>query len=282
MLRMPFVEPLRKVALVVNRQKSGALDIAEQLMKIGRDHAIEIKSTTDHPLPRDFLKACDAVCVIGGDGTFLGVVPQAVEFGVKVLGVNLGKLGFLVTFPPDSISREFGGILAGNYEVEERAVLEAVVPTGERRVCLNDVVVKQTTSSRLMMLEVYANNDFVNEFACDGLIFSTPTGSTAYNLSAGGPIVHPSVPGITMTPICPHTLSNRSVILSTDTEISVTATPDSCCPQVTLDGHQTFDESTPFPLIIRAPEQTITLIHGSNYSHFSTVRTKLQWRENTL
>jgi NAD+ kinase len=133
-----------------------------------------------------------------------------------------------------------------------------------------------------MMLEVFANGEFVNEYACDGLIFSTPTGSTAYNLSAGGPIVHPEVQGITLTPICPHTLSNRSVIFSMSTEIEVRTDLNACSPQVTLDGHLTFKDSVAFPLGIRVPQQTVTLIHGENYSHFLTVRTKLQWRENTL
>tara|TARA_R100000027_G_scaffold67429_1_gene66077 strand:- start:2500 stop:3348 length:849 start_codon:yes stop_codon:yes gene_type:complete len=282
MLTSQVVNPLQTVALVVNRQKSGAHEIGKQLMNLGRERGVGMRMTLEHPLPQDFLKGCDAVCVIGGDGTFLGVVPQAVQFNVKVLGVNLGKLGFLVTFSPDGIAREFVQILSGDYEIENRMLLEASDPVQERGICLNDVVVKQTTSSRLMLLAVFANGDLVNEFACDGLIFSTPTGSTAYNLSAGGPIVHPDVQGITLTPICPHTLSNRSVILSMDTEIEVRTDPESCCPQVTLDGHLTFNESVAFPLKIRVPQQRVTLIHGADYSHFLTVRTKLQWKENTL
>ncbi|MBC2601938.1 NAD(+)/NADH kinase [Puniceicoccus vermicola] len=276
------MKPLRTVALVVNRQKSGAREIGDQLKQLGQDRGVEMRITEEHPLPNGYLQGCDAVCAIGGDGTFLGVVPQAVEYGVKVLGVNLGKLGFLVTFSPDGIAREFGRILDGDYEIEDRTLLEACDPEGERRICLNDVVVKQTASSRMMMLEVFANGDFVNEFACDGLIYSTPTGSTAYNLSAGGPIVHPDVQGITLTPICPHTLSNRSVIFSMGTEIEVRTDLEACSPQVTLDGHLRFTESIAFPLRIRVPSTTVTLIHGKDYSHFLTVRTKLHWRENTL
>ncbi|MGE9291738.1 MAG: NAD(+)/NADH kinase [Puniceicoccales bacterium] len=282
MVRSPTVEPLRTVALVVNRLKSGAREIGDQLMKIGEERGVAMRITEEHPLPDGYLRGCDAVCVIGGDGTFLGVVPQSVAFGVKVLGVNLGKLGFLVTFSPDGIAREFVQILSGDYEIERRTLLKASDPRSEERICLNDVVVKQTSSSRMMMLEVFANGDFVNEFACDGLIFSTPTGSTAYNLSAGGPIVHPDVQGITLTPICPHTLSNRSVIFSMGTDIEVRSDASVCVPQVTLDGHLTFDHASSFPLRIRVPKETVTLIHGKNYSHFHTVRTKLQWRENTL
>lgn len=266
----------------MNRQKSGARDIGDQLVKLGQDRGVDVRITEEHPLPHGYLEGCDAVCVIGGDGTLLGVVPQAVAYGVKILGVNLGKLGFLVTFSPDGISREFSHILSGDYEVESRSLLEASDPQRESRICLNDVVVKQSSSSRMMTLEVFADGDFVNEFACDGLIFSTPTGSTAYNLSAGGPIVHPKVKGITLTPICPHTLSNRSVMFSMETEIVVKTDVDTCSPQVALDGHFTFNHSIAFPLTIRSAKRSVTLIHGKEYSHFQTVRTKLQWKENTL
>jgi len=282
MLELLRVEPLETVALVVNGSKPGASEIGEQLMKLGRSRGAQMRMTHEYPLPAGFLEGCDAVCVIGGDGTFLGVVPQAAAFDVKILGVNLGKLGFLVTFSPDSICREFQKILSGEYETEQRNLLEASDPSGNQRLCLNDVVIKQAQSSRLMMLEVFANGEFVNEFACDGLIFSTPTGSTAYNLSAGGPILHPSVPGITLTPICPHTLSNRSVILSNTTTIEVRTPAQACHPQVTFDGYETSGSAPLFPLTIKVPRQTVTLIHRGRYSHFLTVRTKLHWKETSL
>jgi NAD+ kinase len=276
------VEPFRTVALVVNGSKPGAAEIGELLLSLGESRSVAMRLTDEHPLPDRFLDGCDAVCVIGGDGTFLGVVPQAVEYGLPVLGVNLGKLGFLVTFSPDGIAREFETILRGDCTIEERIVLEASNPRGERRVCLNDVVIKQTDSSHLMLLEVYASGEFVNEFACDGLIFSTPTGSTAYNLSAGGPIIHPRVPGITLTPICPHTLSNRSVLLSADTVFEIRTDLGSCQPQVALDGQSAFTDSDAFPLGIKVGERGLAMVHGEGYTHFRTVRTKLGWRENTL
>jgi len=276
------VDALQTVALVVNRLKAGAREIGEQLMKLGQSRGAEMRMTEEHPLPDGFLKNCDAVCVIGGDGTFLGVVPQAVEYGVKVLGVNLGKLGFLVTFSPDSIAREFEKILSGEYETEDRSLLEVIESHGLSRLCLNDAVIKQMSSSRMMVVEVFADGDFVNEYSCDGLIFSTPTGSTAYNLSAGGPILHPNVQGITLTPICPHALSNRSVIFSAKTTVEIRPDFDSCCPQVTLDGHVNFEKQSSFPLKIRVPEKTVTLIHRARYSHFLTMRTKLQWKETSI
>lgn len=273
---------LRTVALVVNQSKPGAREIGEQLRAIGEDSGRRIRLTEEHPLPEGFLDGCDAVCVIGGDGTFLGVVPQAARYGAKILGVNLGKLGFLVTFSPEGIAREFSAILEGRYELEERFLLRATDPSGNERVCLNDIVVKQVGSSRLMLLEVFANGEFVNEFACDGLIFSTPTGSTAYNLSAGGPIVHPSVQGITLTPICPHTLSNRSVLLPADMRLEVRTDWEACHAQVSLDGLPSARREGLFPLGIDVPVQRLQLVHGPQYSHFRTVRTKLGWRENSL
>lgn len=267
---------------MVNRSKAGAQEIGEQLRLIGEGLGIEMRLTVEHPLPEGFLEGCDTVCVIGGDGTFLGVVPQAMKFGTRILGVNLGKLGFLVTFSPASIAREFTLIAEGNYNLESRTLLSATEPSGDTLVGLNDIVVKQMGSSRLMLLEVFANGELVNDFACDGLIFSTPTGSTAYNLSAGGPIVHPDVEGITLTPICPHTLSNRSVLLSAGTQLEVKADWEASNAQVTIDGRPSFSRQAVFPLTIRVPKERVSLIHGPGYSHFRTVRTKLGWRENSL
>jgi NAD+ kinase len=268
--------------VVVNRSKPGAREIGERMRSIGRRHSDEVRLTEEHPLPEGFLSGCEVACVIGGDGTFLGVVPEAYRHGAKVLGVNLGKLGFLATFSPEGIAREFGEILAGEYELEDRMLLAATDPEGRRRFCLNDAVIKQTLSSRLMMLEVFADGDFVNGFACDGLIFATPTGSTAYNLSAGGPIVHPDVRGITLTPICPHTLSNRTVILPTEMTIEVRPDAESREPQVTLDGQLSFGDGGAFPLVIRKAEKPLEMVHGRGYSHFRTLRSKLGWRENAL
>lgn len=276
------MQPLQQIALVVNRLKPGACEIAQQLQKLADGCNVDCRITEEHPLPDGFLDGCDAVCVIGGDGTLLGVVPQALEYGVKVLGVNLGKLGFLVTFAPDVIMRKFTDILEGTYELEKRTLLRAESPDGTSYPCLNDVVIKQTNASRMMNLEVFADDILVNEYSCDGLIFSTPTGSTAYNLSAGGPIMHPELAGIALTPICPHTLSNRSVLFPDTVCLRIQTDTDACSPQITLDGHSVFTRRVAFPLRVTSTTRKLELVHGTDYSHFETIRAKLFWRETSI
>src|SRR5581483_1562545 len=156
------------------------------------------KSTTRFPLPRGFLKNFDACCVIGGDGTLLGVARESAEQRVPIIGVNRGSLGFLTTFSADEARAHFAELLKGAFQIERRAMLDCSTGPGSHDLALNDVLIKDEVNSRLVRLEVFADDELVTEYMCDGLIFSTPTGSTAYNLSAGGPIVHPGADVIAM------------------------------------------------------------------------------------
>lgn len=255
-----------------------AQELANKTQETGSEHVI----CADYPLPAGLLEGFDAACVIGGDGTLLGIVPQAVAYGVKVLGVNLGKLGFLVTFSPEAIQEEFTSIMNGDFDLEKRNILCAKTADEQSMICLNDVVIKQTQVNRMMSLRVQADDDLVNRYDCDGLIFATPTGSTAYNLSAGGPILHPSLAGLAMTPICPHTLSNRTVLFPHPIKLTVDSEDQECSPQITLDGQPRFANATPFPLTIEVPGECIELVHGKEYSHFATIRQKLGWRERSI
>ena len=274
LLSFPAVDAIQQLALVINREKAGAPEVGEQLRQIAERAGASVRRTDEFPLPEGFLAGCDAVCVVGGDGTLLGTVPEALRHGTKVLGVNLGKLGFLVTFSPQGISESLPAILAGRYDTEDRMVLEVTTASGATRLCLNDVVVKENAPSRLPSFEVLADEDEVNTFTCDGLIVATPTGSTAYNLSAGGPIVHPRVEGIALTPICPHTLSNRSMLLPPDTALTLRTSVPSI--QVALDG-RLLPDAPAFPMGIRVPRQRLPLLHGQGYSPYRTVRKKLGW-----
>ncbi len=270
--------PLKKIAFLVNRSKDGAPDLGERLTKIARDRGAEVKTTDRFPVPKGYLDGQDACCIIGGDGTLLSLVEESARSGVPLIGVNRGSLGFLTTVAAEKAVEELTAVLEGHYTLAHRSMLQCRGESGaDSGIALNDIVIKEEKSGRLTALEVQADEELVTEFLCDGLIFSTPTGSTAYNLSAGGPIIEPHARVIAMTPICPHTLSNRTVILHEQSRITVHNPLASSRLSVTLDGHHTFVLAASEKLEIFISEAKLPLVQNRNYSHFSVVRTKLGW-----
>ena len=271
------MKPIRKLAFVVNDDKPGALDLARTLMAIAKQAGVKLKLTTRLTLARGFLRGVDACCVIGGDGTLLGVAHEAAREQVPIIGVNRGSLGFLTTFSADEARAHFGDVLSGAYKIAQRSMLDCSTGTGKRGLALNDVLVKNEVNSRLVRLEVVADGELVTDYYCDGLIFSTPTGSTAYNLSAGGPLVHPSAEVIAMTPICPHTLSNRTIIFRQNVRLRVFNRSDDSKLLVALDGQRTLQVGIGSPVEISISKLKLSLVQRSDYSHFAVVRTKLKW-----
>lgn len=269
--------PLKKIAIVVNADKSGASEVALCLEKLARDCGVETQRTEDFPVPAGFLRGMDACCAIGGDGTLLGLAVDAAREGVPVIGVNRGNLGFLTTFSAEEAKLQFREILAGRYRIAQRSLLQCCTGGEACGFALNDVVVKDEVNSRLVRLEVFSGEELVTEYVCDGLIFSTPTGSTAYNLSAGGPLIHPDTEVIAMTPICPHTLSNRSIIFRPDVTLRVFNRTKRARLQVSLDGQRTQLAHDELPIEISSAQLKLPLIQRCDYSHFSVVRTKLGW-----
>ena len=232
------MKPIRKLAFVVNEDKPGATELARTLMAVAKQAGVKVKLTARFPVTHGYLRGLDACCVIGGDGTLLGVAHEAVREGVPVIGVNRGSLGFLTTFSADEARAHFGDLLLGAYKIAHRSMLDCSTGTGPHDVALNDVLIKNQVNSRLVRLEVVADGELVTDYFCDGLIFSTPTGSTAYNLSAGGPLVHPGAEVIAMTPICPHTLSNRTIIFRENVRLRVFNRSDDSKLLVALDGQR--------------------------------------------
>ena len=186
------MKPIRSIAFVTNAGKPGAVGLAEELVGVARAKGVRLRQTTRFPLPRGYLRGCDACCVIGGDGTLLDVAREAAEQKVPIIGINRGSLGFLTTFSPDEARAEFEGLLKGSFRVDNRTMLSCRVGRGAPNLALNDVLIKDELNTNLVHLEVFADSELVTDYVCDGLIFSTATGSTAYNLSAGGPIIHPA------------------------------------------------------------------------------------------
>jgi NAD+ kinase len=268
--------PIRRLALVVNESKSGAVALGEALAAACARRGVTVKAGSTFPLAAGTLDGVDACCVIGGDGTLLGVVQEAARAQVPVLGVNRGSLGFLTTFTSDEAERGFDAILDGRFRFEARALLDCRTEQGGG-LALNDVLVKDDTPSRLARLEVRADGELVTEFFCDGLIFSTPTGSTAYNLSAGGPLIHPHAEAIALTPICPHTLSNRTIIFQDNVQLRVENCHRSGSLLVALDGHSNRLACPRGAISIRLAEPRLLLAVPEDYQHFRVVQTKLRW-----
>lgn len=273
---------IQTITFAVNTTKPGAQKAASFLAGIAECEGVQTRITTDYPLPANALDGQDLCCAIGGDGTLLGVLDAALESGAAVLGVNLGKLGFLATFTQEEAGGDLPRLIQGDYSIAERTVLECQTQNGESVYGLNDVVLKETDGSGLIRLQVASNGNPVSEYHCDGLIFSTPTGSTAYNLSAGGPIIGPRVRAVAMTPICPHTLGNRSVIFDHSSKISVTHLEPGPCPRITIDGRVSFKSEHNFPIQISVAERPFRLMQNPDHSHFAIVRDKLNWGGPTI
>lgn len=271
------MKPIRKLAFVVNEKKDGAPALARELAAMAKASGVTFKQTTRYPLAAGYLKGFDACCVIGGDGTLLGVARESARERVPIIGVNRGSLGFLTTFSADEARAHFTDLLRGSFVIDQRSMLDCSTGPGVHDLALNDVLLKDEINSRLVRLEVFSDDELVTDYTCDGLIFSTPTGSTAYNLSAGGPILHPSAGVIAMTPICPHTLSNRSIIFRENVKLRVYNRTDDSRLLVAMDGQRNLKVSASSPVEITIAKLRLPLAQRADYSHFSVVRTKLKW-----
>jgi NAD+ kinase len=231
-------------------------------------------------------KTVDWVVVLGGDGTLLGAARRVGRFGSPILGVNLGGLGFLTGIPSERLYPVIEMMINGRLEVESRVMLETKVLRKNKVVCrfevLNDVVINKGTLARIIDLGVAINEEFLTTFRADGLIISTPTGSTAYNLSAGGPILYPTMETFILTPICPFTLTNRPIIIPDTSVIQIKIKNESEeAVLLTFDGQVGFDLYYDDKVIIRKSEKKIKLFRPPDHSYFNILRTKLMWGGTT-
>ena len=223
----------------------------------------------------------DLMLVLGGDGTMIATARIIGDQEVPVLGVNYGGLGYLAEFRIEELYTALESILANNFRLDRRVMLEVELRRGDAppktsRV-LNDVVINKSALARIIEIEAYLNRQFVNAFRADGLIVSTPTGSTAYNLSAGGPVIFPSMNAVVITPICPFTLSNRPIVVPDDAEIELLLKTDNEEVALTLDGQVGFPLEVADRVVIRKSRTTFNLIQPSNRNYFDVLRDKLRW-----
>jgi NAD+ kinase len=239
----------------------------------GRGHGCALSECFDR---------ADVVVAFGGDGTILAVAGQVGDRGTPILGVNLGKMGFLAEVAPEEMERAVGDILAARYIVEDRLVLEAETPGVPGRVfhALNDVVVDKSRSPRIIDIETYIDGAFAVTYRGDGLIISTPTGSTAYALSNGGPIVTPASAVFGITPISPHTLSGRPLVVPSSSRIRIVARSSGNEVMFSADGHVEAIANPPLEVNVRMAPHRVRLIKRPDRSYFELLRAKLFWGQD--
>ena len=230
----------------------------------------------------DIPKHVELVIVFGGDGTFLSVSKQVNEYNIPILGINSGGLGFLTEFTLNELYPIMEKIIDDDYEIEERGMLSASVYKKGKKfgsyTVLNDLVINNGKVSRIIDLAIYAEGNHITTFKADGIIFSTPTGSTAYSLSAGGPIAHPTLPLTLITPICPHILTNRPLVVSNEMEITVRVLTVGSS-YLTLDGQETVKVELNDEIKLKKSDSTVKLIKSPFRDYFSILKTKLMWGE---
>lgn len=222
----------------------------------------------------------DAAIIIGGDGTLLDAARRLAEYGVPLAGVNQGRLGFMTDIAHQDMLTAAGQLLEGRFTSEDRFLLEAeVLRCGERAfrtLALNDVVMNKGEMGRMIEIEVKIDGEFLFVLRADGMILATPTGSTAYALSANGPILHPKVSGIAVVPLCPHALSNRAITISDKSRIELTLVPPYDA-RVHFDGQERFEARGGDCVKVSRSEHVVTLLHPPGYSYFAMLREKLHW-----
>ncbi len=282
-----------RVALVGKFQAEGIEEHLKELAKLvsGLGCEVFIEAATakqlglsDYPAKtaENFAGAIDLVVVLGGDGTMLGIGRQLAGSEVPLVGINMGRLGYMTDIPIQSVQDTLPKIIAGEYEADARTLLDAVVLRQgkeiNRALALNDVVVNRSAISGMVGLSVQVNGSFMYNQRSDGLIISTPTGSTAYALSAGGPILHPRVAGILLVPIAPHSLSNRPIVLPEDSVTTIEVV-DGRDVIVNFDMQSQTNLQSGDKIEVRQSQKTITLLHPRSHSDYKTLREKLHWNE---
>ncbi len=283
---------LKTYGIITKKNKPEALDLTKAIVawldKKGIKTLVdrEVAENIGHPhfVERDDIPPnVDLIVVLGGDGTLLSVARQKSIASTPILGINLGGLGFLTETFKEETFQALEKVVGGDFETDKRLMLKASVYRGGKVVgestVLNDVVINKGALARIIDLETHIDGGYLATFKADGLILSTPTGSTAYSLAAGGPIVYPSLDSIIMNPICPHTLANRPLVLPDSSEIKIILKSANQDVHITLDGQEGMPLNGEDIVEVRKAGSHIHLIKSSSKTYFELLRTKLRWGE---
>jgi len=289
------MKPLFKTVGLIGKYKSP--EIAEPLLKLGdflSQRGIKVlidRLTASHigesqyPVLAldDIGRQADLAIVLGGDGTMLNIARTLAPFDVALVGINQGRLGFLTDLSIETMFETIGTILEGDYVTEERMLLDAEVFSRDKSVfnvlAFNDVVVSKGIKGSMIEIEVRIDGKFLYTLRSDGLIVASPTGSTAYALSASGPIIHPSLSVMALVPVCPHTFSSRPIVISSDSviEIVINSAADA---RTHFDSHSRFDLGEQDRVVVRRCQHTIRLLHPVGHDYYNMLRGKLHWTES--
>ena len=283
----------KRIALITNSGGSKITETLQTVTEFLRARGLEVSldescaallpdsglpTVTETELP----ETCDMAIAIGGDGTMLKAARLLANHHIPLLGINRGQLGFLADIPAESVEEHLEQILTGNFVEDERFQLHCQVDRDKETIiesdAFNDVVIQRWNIAKLIQLTTYINGKLVNTQRSDGLIIASPTGSTAYALSGGGPILHPALDALVLVPICPHTLSNRPLVIEGNNTIEVVVgTPEIDHARLTCDGEMECELVAGDRITIRKKQNKIRLIHPSDHDHFSILRAKLNW-----
>ncbi|MCS7337697.1 MAG: NAD(+)/NADH kinase [Verrucomicrobiae bacterium] len=281
-----------RVGLTGNTEKAEFIPLARKIAEIvcrtGRRLFADARTTvaaqlgaTSCPTTRALARNVELLLVVGGDGTLLRVAREVAGLTTPILGINTGGLGFLTPIAADELEHGLQLVWHGKITLERRTLIAAEANCGDeatRHEALNDFVVVRGATPRLIELEVHINGELMTRYRCDGLIVSSPTGSTAYSLAAGGPVICPDADVFAITPICPHTLSNRALIAGLDSIIQIRVINSKAHAIFSADGQESCELAEGHTVTIRRSHKTVTLVHPAGISFFETLRRKLHWR----
>jgi NAD+ kinase len=271
-------DQIKRIGLIGNPEKAACAAILRQAARLIQRAGRKVLAGGD---AASLAREADLILVFGGDGTMLGVAREIAGSPTPMLGVNIGGLGFLTGVPSAELAHALKCVWAGKFRFESRALIEASGTGNGKKIlasALNDIVISRGAVSRLIALDVGVDGELITRYRCDGLIISSPTGSTAYSLAAGGPVVVPTAEVFAMTPICPHALSNRPIILPLASKISVKALSPLPATILSADGQMAGELDAGNEIVIRRSRRSIRLMHLAESSFFEALRHKLQWR----
>ena len=281
------------IGLVVRSDMQSRQDRIQRVVEVLSRHASVLVHCLDFDQPLadlpnvalpKLVDEVDLVISLGGDGTLLTAARALVDKSTPLLGINLGRLGFLADVSFDDFESYVEAVMSGRYTVEQRFFIEGRFYEGEEllssNIALNDIILHSHESASMIEYEIYSGGNLIHIQRSDGVIVTTPTGSTAYALSGGGPIMHPSLETLAIVPICPHTLSNRPIVLPADQAIEVRLSQDSQRAKVSYDGHSTRTVGADNRILVTRYAQPVKLLHPEDYDYFQVLRAKLYWSAN--
>ena len=286
----------KKVGVLTKNSGSDVVNIFTTLLKTLSDHNCSIVLCCPKNVSQNFTSyrnvttdeladKVDLVISVGGDGTLLKCAGLIYPREIPLLGINLGRLGFLTDIQPNEVCQELEDVLKGNFQNEKRCVLGCDVKRKGNKIisshALNDVVIQKWNTARLISLSTSVDGKFLHLQRSDGIIVATPTGSTAYSLSGGGPILDPRASVLALVPVCPHSLTNRPIVVNDSARISIKVVADRDGEsRVTCDGNLVKDLKPEDEVVVYKKERPINLIHPQNHDHYATLRGKLNWGKN--